>query len=144
MMQKIMWIVLATGFILASNLGSFVLPEVKTKPVTSRVIRKISNKVSVLAVVASAYSPPLFPEGQATFSGLPVGWGVVAVDPEIIPLGSIVHFPGYFQGKKFVALDTGKDIQGNRVDIWLPSEDSACRWGIRRVGMVIAETKKSP
>ena len=44
-------------------------------------------------------------------SGLPVGWGVVAVDPTVIPLGTRMTIPGYGEG---VAADDGSGIRGAR------------------------------
>lgn len=83
-------------------------------------------------VIVTAYSPPLFPLNAATFSGKPVGWGVIAVDPRVIPLGSVVFLPKIFPGKKFFALDTGKKIKGSHIDIWLPTEKMAKKWGRRK------------
>ena len=45
----------------------------------------------------------------STASGLPVGWGVVAVDPSVIPLGTHMTVPGYGEA---VAADTGCADQG--------------------------------
>ncbi len=53
-----------------------------------------------------------------TATGLPVGPGVVAVDPTVIPLGTRMSIPGYGQG---VAADTGGAITGNRIDVWFAS-----------------------
>ena len=44
-----------------------------------------------------------------TATGLPVGPGIVAVDPSVIPLGTRMTIPGYGEG---VAADTGGAIQG--------------------------------
>src|SRR5581483_3119751 len=46
---------------------------------------------------------------------LPVGWGVAAVDPSVIPLGTHLTIPGYGEA---VAADTGGSIAGARVDLW--------------------------
>ncbi len=134
------FLVFSTGLVFASNLGSFPpRPGVETKPVISvkPALKKVT-KVKTLALIAFAYSPPAFPKGQLTFSGFPVGWGIVAVDPKVIPLGSIVYFPGYFQGKRFLALDIGEYIKGNRIDIWLPNKKSALNWGRR---LLLAEVE---
>jgi len=88
--------------------------EAKTMPVFSSLAT--SPLVSEMEVRATAYGPPLFKQGDLTFSGEPVGFGIIAVDPKVIPLGSVVEI----WGKSFLALDTGKKIKGNRIDIWLP------------------------
>jgi 3D (Asp-Asp-Asp) domain-containing protein len=53
---------------------------------------------------AVAYSLP-----GKTASGLPVGTGVVAVDPKLIPLRTRLFVPGY---GKAVAADVGTAVKG--------------------------------
>jgi 3D (Asp-Asp-Asp) domain-containing protein len=69
-----------------------------------------------------------------TASGLPVGWGVVAVDPSVIPLGSHMTIPGYGEA---VAADTGSAIVGATIDLWFPSVAQANAWGRRTVTIVL-------
>ena len=69
-----------------------------------------------------------------TASGLPVGWGVVAVDPSVIPLGSHMTIPGYGEA---VAADTGGAIVGATIDLWFPSVAQANAWGRRTVTIVL-------
>jgi 3D (Asp-Asp-Asp) domain-containing protein/peptidoglycan hydrolase CwlO-like protein len=51
-----------------------------------------------------------------TATGLPVGPGIVATDPRVIPLGTRMTIPGYGEG---VAADTGGAIVGKRIDVWI-------------------------
>jgi 3D (Asp-Asp-Asp) domain-containing protein len=68
-----------------------------------------------------------------TATGVPVGRGVVAVDPSVIPLGTRLYVPGYGNG---VAADVGGGIQGATIDLWMhPSECAA--WGRRTVTVTI-------
>jgi uncharacterized protein YabE (DUF348 family) len=76
-------------------------------------------------VRASAYSG-----GGTTATGHEVGWGVIAVDPKVIPLGSHVYVEGYGDA---VALDTGGAIKGNRVDLYMNTQEAAMSWGVRSV-----------
>ncbi|MDE2098867.1 MAG: 3D domain-containing protein [Patescibacteria group bacterium] len=69
-----------------------------------------------------------------TALGAPVGVGVVAVDPRVIPLGSHLWIPGYGPAR---ALDTGSAIVGPRIDLWKPSCQSAIDWGVRRVAIEV-------
>ena len=69
-----------------------------------------------------------------TASGLPVGWGVVAVDPSVIPLGTHMTIPGYGEA---VAADTGGSIVGSTIDLWFPSVAAANAWGRRTVTIVL-------
>jgi len=82
-----------------------------------------------LTVVATGYSL----RGH-TATGAPVGWGVVAVDPSVIPLGTRMTIPGYGSG---VAADTGGAIVGNRIDLWFPTVAQAQAWGRRTVTITL-------
>jgi len=82
-----------------------------------------------LTVVATGYSLP-----GHTASGVPVGYGVVAVDPGVIPLGTHLSIPGYGDG---VAADTGGAIVGARIDLWFPTRAEALAWGSRTVTVTL-------
>ncbi len=69
-----------------------------------------------------------------TATGAPVGWGVVAVDPSVIPLGTRMSIPGYGEG---IAADTGSAIQGNTIDLWFPTLPQALAWGRRTVTITL-------
>ena len=68
--------------------------------------------------------------GGRTSTGAPVGWGVVAVDPHVIPLGTRMTIPGYGEG---VAADTGPSVVGSSIDLWFPTLAKARAWGRRTV-----------
>lgn len=72
-----------------------------------------------------------------TFSGLPADHGVVAADPAVIPIGSIVWVEGY--GYALVA-DTGSAIKGNRLDAFLWDRDQAFEWGVRECKVRVLST----
>jgi cystine transport system substrate-binding protein len=78
-----------------------------------------------ITVTATGYSLP-----GHTSSGLPVGFGVVAVDPSVIPLGTRMTIPGYGEG---VAADTGSAVSGYSIDLWFPTLADALAWGRRTV-----------
>jgi 3D (Asp-Asp-Asp) domain-containing protein len=82
-----------------------------------------------LTVLAVAYTL----EGS-TASGLPVGYGVAAVDPSVIPLGTRFHVPGYGDA---VAADTGGAVRGAMIDLWFPTLAEAQAWGRRSVLITI-------
>jgi len=82
-----------------------------------------------LTVVATGYSLP-----GHTASGLPVGWGVVAVDPSVIPLGTRLTVPGYGEA---VAADVGSGVRGAMIDLWFPTLAQARAWGRRTVTVTL-------
>jgi len=61
---------------------------------------------------------------------------VIAVDPNVIPLGTKVYVEGYGYA---VAADTGSAIKGNKIDVFLSSKSAAYRWGSKRVKIKILE-----
>jgi 3D (Asp-Asp-Asp) domain-containing protein len=69
-----------------------------------------------------------------TSTGIPVGWGVVAVDPTVIPLGTRLTIPGYGDG---VAADTGSAVRGADIDLWFPTLAQARAWGRRTVTITL-------
>ena len=70
----------------------------------------------------------------STASGLPVGPGIIATDPSVIPLGTRLFVPGYGKG---VAADTGSAVQGNTIDLWVASCAQASAYGRRTVTITI-------
>jgi peptidoglycan DL-endopeptidase CwlO len=69
-----------------------------------------------------------------TATGIPVAWGVIAVDPTVIPLGTKMFVPGYGQG---VAADTGSAVKGAVIDLWFPTCAQAIEWGRRTVTITL-------
>jgi peptidoglycan DL-endopeptidase CwlO len=82
-----------------------------------------------MTVQATGYALP-----GTTATGIPVGWGVVAVDPSVIPLGTRMFIPGYGEG---VAADTGSGVRGRIIDLWFPTRAQALAWGRRTVTITI-------
>ena len=77
---------------------------------------------------ATAYDATCAGCNLTTAIGLKTGFGVVAVDKTVIPLGSQLYITGY---GKAIAGDTGGYIKGRRVDLGFDSIGSW--WGRREV-----------
>lgn len=58
----------------------------------------------------------------------------VAVDPSVIPLGTLVEVQGYGMA---LALDTGGAIKGNIIDVHFPTVEQCRQWGRRQVKVTI-------
>lgn len=65
---------------------------------------------------------------NATASGIWPYEGVVAVDPRVIPLGSLVWIDGL---GIFLAADTGSLVYGNRLDVFVHDHWRAINWGVQ-------------
>lgn len=83
-------------------------------------------------MLSSAYSYT----GHNTASGVEPYYGVAAVDPSVIPLGTRLYVEGYGYA---TALDRGSSITGNRIDLFFESRDEAMGWGLRRVKVYILD-----
>jgi 3D (Asp-Asp-Asp) domain-containing protein len=83
----------------------------------------------VFLMEATGYAP-WHGEGvdDITAIGMRAGYGVVAVDPRVVPLRSILYIEGY---GKAVAGDTGGAIKGHRIDLGFNTPREAYKWGRR-------------
>jgi len=94
----------------------------------------------VLTMRASAYEPGPTSCGTKskgrTASGLRAGYGVAAVDPRVIRLGTRLYIEGYGYA---IAADKGRAIKGNRIDICFRTVREARQFGRRTVKVHILE-----
>lgn len=67
-----------------------------------------------------------------TASGMKAGYGVVAVDPKVIPLRSRIYIPGYGIA---IAGDTGGAIKGNKIDLGF--DEMKGQWTKRQVDVYL-------
>ncbi len=94
-------------------------------------------------VVATAYTAhDAGMDGRGiTFSGALVEeYHTIAVDPEVIPLGSLVcipHFEGAPNKGWFVAQDTGSAIKGKRIDVYMPLRTDALEFGVKALQIYV-------
>ncbi len=125
---------------------------VKKTPIGSDVVRKPVDRVvaigsrgqytsrgahhtrKILKMYASAYEPGPRSCGKyasgRTACGLKAGYGVAAVDPKVIPLGTKLYIEGYGYA---IAGDRGRAIKGNRIDLGFKTVKEALTFGRRWV-----------
>lgn len=98
------------------------------------------DEKNTLTMVATAYTDD--PEenypwgGYPSYIGLPLERGIVAVDPDVIPMGTKIYIEGYGEG---IAADQGGAIKGNKIDLFVDSKQEAYDWGIRTVEVTILD-----
>ncbi len=90
----------------------------------------------VVRARATAYLPTDGDGRGITATGIRAKYGVVAVDPDHIPLGSRLYVPGYGYA---IAADTGGAIIGNRVDLCMEDYQACMEFGVRNVDVYILE-----
>jgi 3D (Asp-Asp-Asp) domain-containing protein len=94
-----------------------------------------------LAFTATAYC-----KGLVTSSGVNVQTGVTAADPALLPTGSILQLD--FTDDKYdgiyTVLDTGPEIQGREIDVYMWSCNEALLFGRRAVRMTVLRLGWNP
>ena len=88
----------------------------------------------VMGMEATAYLPTDGSAEGITAMGIPATYGIVAVDPAIIPLGTRVYIPGYGEA---LAADTGGAIYGYRIDLCMEDYYQAMDFGRRTVTVFV-------
>ncbi|MDI9639339.1 3D domain-containing protein [Kamptonema cortianum] len=88
------------------------------------------TRAKLLEMESTAYLPTDGGGHGITASGRRADFGVVAVDPRVIPLGTLLFVEGYGFA---IAADTGGAIKGNKIDVCLKSRRAAMQWGRRKV-----------
>lgn len=91
-------------------------------------------KQKMFHLTATAYSPDIrdcwpYKDG-ITAIGLKAGYGVAAVDPRVIPLGTRIYVEGYGYA---IACDLGGAIRGRKIDLCFDTHDEAQVYGRRMV-----------
>lgn len=93
--------------------------------------RELSGR-KMLVMQATAYTHT----GHRTATGIKPSFGVIAVDPQIIPLGTKLYVEGYGYG---TAQDTGGAIKGLKIDVFYETLNEALQWGRRSVKVYILD-----
>lgn len=89
-----------------------------------------------MSFVATAYAA----KGE-TAAGTRSKVGTVAADPKVLPLGTRIHVsaPGSGATGTYTVADTGAAVTGRHIDIRLPSQAAAKKFGRQRVTVRVLE-----
>jgi 3D (Asp-Asp-Asp) domain-containing protein len=95
---------------------------------------EVDNQIKELTVESTAYTASCNGCSGITKLGIdlkkyPDG-KVIAVDPNVIPLGSTVEVEGYGTA---IAADIGGGISENEIDVFFATENTALKWGRKNV-----------
>ncbi len=103
-----------------------------SQPTTSTPATSTNTGGRVMTMESTAYSYSEAGASYFTASGtdLRANPMAIAVDPSVIPLGTLVEVQGYGVA---LALDTGGAIKGNIIDVHFPTRDQCIAWGRRMV-----------
>ncbi|MEG1478801.1 MAG: 3D domain-containing protein, partial [Clostridiales bacterium] len=112
--------------------GSQDLASVGSAPKSGNYAPNGVKYKSKITATATAYTH----DGSKTRMGTDCRVGAIAVDPNVIPLGTKLYVEGYGE---CTAEDTGGKIKGNRIDVFLGSESECSSWGVKDVTVYILE-----
>lgn len=112
---------------------------VETKKMAPKEETKAKEPVGkVITVSASAYTANCKGCSGITKTGVNLksnpNQKVIAVDPTVIPLGSKVYVEGYGHA---TAADIGGAIKGHKIDVFIPKQSDALKWGRKQVKVTI-------
>ncbi len=112
--------------------GNIIIEEANTPPVAPPSLNEEGKATYIMestaytggGLTATGFKPVHNPDGIST----------VAVDPNVIPLGSKVYVSGYGVAH---ASDTGGAIKGNIVDVYFNTHSECISWGRRQVEVTV-------
>jgi 3D (Asp-Asp-Asp) domain-containing protein len=95
--------------------------------------------VSVPALDIQAFSTTAYCTGRITRSGARVHRGMAAADPRVLPLGTVIRVDG--QGRAYdgiyTVMDTGAEVRGRELDLYLDDCAEADEFGRRQMRVAI-------
>jgi uncharacterized protein YabE (DUF348 family) len=125
------------------NTSNFVLASagtVKTSRSGSLSYSKVLSMNATAYDASSCGKSPSHPGYGITATGRRATYGVVAVDPRVIPLGSRLYIEsadGRYVYGTAIAADTGGAIKGNRIDLCYDTRAEAISFGRRAVKVYV-------
>ena len=93
-----------------------------------------------------AFSATAYCKGIVTASGVAAQSGVVAADPELLPVGSVIEvdsLPSKYNGV-YTVLDTGPAVQGRQIDVYMWSCNEALQFGRRPIHLNVLRLGWNP
>lgn len=111
---------------------------VETDPIIIHKIQEVEKEVEWYYFDATGYSAndPKQGTNSTTATGKEIRKGMIAVDPKVVPLGTMVEIKDM---GTFIAEDTGGKIRGNRIDIYFESKEEARQFGKQGIWVKFVE-----
>lgn len=81
-----------------------------------------------MRVTATAYC-----QSGMTKAGTPTRKGIVAADPRVFPVGTILKVVDGPSSGIYTVMDTGSAVKGKKIDIFIPDCRRARRFGLQKL-----------
>ncbi|MBU3144006.1 3D domain-containing protein [Clostridium sp. CF012] len=99
----------------------------------------IDPSTKIINVKATAYCPIKGATNTYTASGKkavrdPFGYSTIAVDPNVIPMGTRLYVEGYGYA---IAADKGSAVKGKYIDVFFNTLNEALDWGVKNIKVQI-------
>ena len=104
--------------------------------------RSVGSEAEGAAIEAGSrmeFEATAYCKGHTTASGVAVRAGIAAADPKVLPIGSVIQVDGVDEAYRgvYTVLDTGPEVQGREIDIYIWSCYEALEFGRRPVDLTV-------
>ncbi len=128
--------------LVSCGVAAFVLlsaPEVSAQSHSPGHHRRAPSRRAPKKFVATAYA-----QYGLTKSGVVARPGIVAADPAVLPLGSVIRVsdPKGYSGE-YEVLDTGSKVKGRHIDIFMWDRDEAVEFGRHKVTVEVVRLARA-
>ena len=145
-MKRFLWrrafpsVMLVTGFVLLYE------ATVSDSRYGSRQAELLRGNLRPIPGTRLQFKATAYCKGQTTTSGVTVRSGVAAADPELLPVGSVIQadFEASQYDGVYTVMDTGPEVQGNELDVYMWSCFDALRFGRQDVHLVVLRLGWNP
>lgn len=102
------------------------VPAEPSPPAQPPPVAYASREQTEMSFVATAYC-----QDGKTASGVQTNRGIVAADPDLLPIGTRIRLSGLTRGRDGIyrVMDTGTRVRGRRIDVFVASCAEAKRFG---------------
>lgn len=102
----------------------------KAKGSNKKIVKKT---VSTRSTAGGTFTATAYCLKGRTALGHGVRRGLIAADPRVLRLGSRINLGAGAYSGEYLVSDTGGNVKGRKIDIWMPSCAEARRFGRRTV-----------
>jgi 3D (Asp-Asp-Asp) domain-containing protein len=129
--------------------GAFVLlyeATVSDSRYGTRQAQLLKGNIRAIPGTRFQFKATAYCKGHTTASGVAARSGVAAADPEILPVGSVIQadFESNQYDGVYTIMDTGPEVQGNEIDVYMWSCFDALRFGRQDVHLVVLRLGWNP